>query len=82
MQVKTLSKYLDWANLNPVDRKIIVAVCFDGSPELARRKLKLHKCLFYYHWAYLKSIYKNFLNVVPSKVIYNLRSCSRIQSPL
>lgn len=78
MQAKTLSKYLDWANLNPVDRKILMAMCFDDSPEVARENLRLSRQQFYGHWRYLEDLY----NTLPKKAIIKFKSYGRVQYTL
>lgn len=69
MHPSGLSKTLNWDNLDFLERKIIIAVCFDGSPELARKKLKLNKQLFYSFWRNLGPLYCT----LPGKIIDKLR---------
>lgn len=71
-----------WENLEVVDRKIIMAVCFDATPELARKNLRLNKRLFYDRWSYLKSFYFNLLDVLPARVIEDLRGYARKLIPI
>lgn len=71
-----------WNNLEVIDRKIILAVCFDESPELARRNLRLNKRLFYDRWKHLKSFYLSLLDNLPMQVINNLRSYGKPIPPV
>lgn len=76
------SVYIKWNSLDSIDRKIIIAVCFDATAELARRNLRLDRKLFYDRWSYLKSFYLNLLDALPTRVIEDLKGYARRLTPI
>lgn len=61
-----------WDQLEAWDRKIIIAVCFDGSAESARKNLRLSKNQFNKRWLYLEPIYQDLLNFLPTFALRRL----------
>ncbi|GEM_PF-5301026 len=66
-----------WADLDSRDRKIIMSVTFADSVENARKSLKLSIGGFYKRWKYLKPIYNNLLNDLPTQAVNILKLSSR-----
>lgn len=73
IQPKSISTFLNfkigWENLDSIDKKIIIALFFDGSPEEARINLTLPKNTFYRRWGYLKPIYNNIKKELPKQIM-------------
>jgi len=53
-----------------------MAICFQGSPEEARKSLGLSIGGFYKRWRYLKSVYNSLLNDLPNQAINIMRGYS------
>lgn len=70
---KDSNNSIKWIDLDSVDRKIVMAVCFDGSPEIARKNLKLSTGGFYKRWKYLKPFYNHLLDDLPEQAINILK---------
>ncbi|HUD43936.1 MAG TPA: hypothetical protein VMR41_00125 [Patescibacteria group bacterium] len=68
---------LTWVDLDSRDRKIIMSVTFTDSVENARKSLKLSIGGFYKRWKYLKPIYNNLLNDLPTQAVNILKLSSR-----
>lgn len=65
-----------WEDLDSKDRRIVMAICFEGSPEEARKSMKLSIGGFYKRWKYLKPVYKSLLNDLPNQAINILKAGS------
>ncbi len=65
-----------WEDLDSKDRRIVMAICFQGSPEEARKSLGLSIGGFYKRWRYLKSVYNSLLNDLPNQAINIMRGYS------
>ena len=61
MQIKTIPRRLEWEHLDDRDRKIIMAVCFDGSPKKAQKNLRIPPSQFNKYWRYLESAFSDDL---------------------
>lgn len=68
---------LVWADLDSRDRKIIMSVTLTNSIENARKSMKLSIGGFYKRWQYLKPIYNNLLNDLPTQAVNILKLSSR-----
>lgn len=73
---KNSNSSLVWEDLDSKDRRIIMAICFQGSPEEARKSLHLSIGGFYKRWKYLKTIYNNLLNDLPNQAINIMKGYS------
>ncbi|OGE29968.1 hypothetical protein A3C59_02515 [Candidatus Daviesbacteria bacterium RIFCSPHIGHO2_02_FULL_36_13] len=62
-----------WNNLDLIDRKIIIAMVFDGSTEVARENLRLSKEEFKLHWKALEEPYKIFIQSLSQQSLKILR---------
>lgn len=68
---------LKWVDLDSTDRKIVMAVCFDDSPEIARKNLKMSVGGFYKRWQYLKAVYNSLLDDLPNQAVNILKGYSK-----
>ena len=77
-QVAKDSKFpLKWEVLDSTDRRIVMAVCFNDSPEIARKSLKISSGGFYKRWKYLKSVYNSLLDDLPNQAVNILKGYSK-----
>jgi hypothetical protein len=67
---------LRWEDLDSKDRRIVMANCFEGSPEEARKSLKLSIGGFYKRWKYLKPLYNSLLNDLPNQAVNIMKGYS------
>lgn len=75
--IKDSKNSLKWEVLDSVDRKIVMAVCFDTSPEIARKNLKMSIGGFYKRWKYLKYVYNNLIDELPLQAFSILKAYSK-----
>lgn len=68
---------LKWEILDSTDRRIVMAVCFDSSPEIARKNLKMSVGGFYKRWKYLKPVYNALLDDLPNQAVNILKGYSK-----
>ncbi len=68
---------LKWEVLDSVDAKIVTAMCFDSSPEIARKNLKMSVGGFYRRWRYLKPIYNSLLDDLPIQAVNILKGYAK-----
>lgn len=73
---KNSNSSLAWEDLDSKDRRIVMAICFQGSPEDARKSLRLSIGGFYKRWKYLKPVYTLLLNDLPNQAINILKAGS------
>jgi hypothetical protein len=67
---------LKWEDLDSKDRRIVMAICFEGSPEEARKSLKLSIGGFYKRWKYLKPVYKSLSDDLPNQAVNIMKGYS------
>lgn len=58
---------LSWDNLTQAERKIVIAVVYEGSPEEARKQLSMSHSTFYRKWSKLKLFYNEFIKDFPKR---------------
>lgn len=65
-----------WEDLDSKDRRIVMAICFEGSPEEARKRLQLSIGGFYKRWKYLKPVYNSLLSDLPNQAVNIMKGYS------
>jgi hypothetical protein len=65
-----------WEDLDSKDRRIVMAICFEGSPEEARKNMGLSVGGFYKRWKYLKPVYNSLLSDLPNQAINIMKGYS------
>lgn len=67
---------ITWDKLAQIERRIIIAVVYEGSPEEARKQIKMSHSTFYRHWSGLKDYYNTLMQEFPKRAVEILVSQS------
>ncbi len=70
------SSSASWNQLTQIERRIVIAVVYEGSPEEARKQMRMSHSTFYRHWSRLKDYYNTLIQEFPKRAVEILISQS------